>query len=66
MFGGQMLKSLVPSTGRMYDFENNLPALRMKMREFAKPNLAEEANKAFGYTIDIVDEICGVKRDLWL
>jgi heme oxygenase len=66
MFGGQMLKSLVPSTGRMYDFEHNLPALRMKMREFAKPNLAEEANKAFGYTIDIVDEICGVKRDLWL
>jgi heme oxygenase len=66
MFGGQMLKSLVPSTGRMYDFENNLPALRMKMREFATPNLAEEANKAFGYTIDIVDEICGVKRDLWL
>ncbi len=66
MFGGQMLKSLVPSTGRMYDFEHNLPALRMKMREFATPNLAEEANKAFGYTIDIVDEICGVKRDLWL
>jgi heme oxygenase len=65
MFGGQMLKSLVPSTGRMYDFENNLPALRMKMREFAKPNLAEEANKAFDYTIDIVNEICGVKRDLW-
>jgi heme oxygenase len=49
----------------MYDFENNLPALRMKMREFAKPNLAEEANKAFDYTIDIVNEICGVKRDLW-
>jgi len=67
MFGGQMLKGLVPVTlGRMYDFDSNLPVLRMKMREFAKPNLAEEANKAFGYTIDIVDEICGVKRDLWL
>jgi heme oxygenase len=45
MFGGQMLKSLVPSTGRMYDFENNLPALRMKMRELATPNLAEEAKQ---------------------
>ena len=65
MFGGQMIKSLVPSTGRMYDFDGNLPALRMKMREFATPNLAEEAKVAFNHTIDIVDDVMGIRNDIW-
>ena len=65
MFGGQMIKSFVPSTGRMYDFDNNLPALRQKMREIATPNLAEEANVAFGHTIDIVNDVMGVSSNYW-
>lgn len=65
MFGGQMIKGLVPSTGRMYDFDNNLPTLRQKMREIATPNLSEEANIAFKHTIDIVDDVMGVRADYW-
>jgi hypothetical protein len=65
MFGGQMLKSLVPSTGKMYDFDNNLPTLRLKMRELATPNLADEAKIAFNHTIDIVDDVMGVRNDIW-
>jgi hypothetical protein len=65
MFGGQMLKNLVPSTGKMYDFDNNLPTLRLKMRELATPNLADEAKIAFNRTIDIVDDVMGVRNDIW-
>ena len=65
MFGGQMLKSLVPSTGNMYDFGDNLPIFRQKMRELATPNLAEEAKVAFTHTIDIVNDIMGVNSNHW-
>jgi heme oxygenase len=64
MFGGQMIKGLVPSTGKMYDFDN-LPVFRQKMRELATPNLAEEAKIAFNHTIDIVDDVMGVRGDYW-
>jgi heme oxygenase len=58
MFGGQMLKPLVPAgKATWYDFENNLPTLRQKMREIATPDLAEYANEAFDYTIRIVDDL---------
>jgi len=65
MYGGQMLRSLVPSTGRMYDFGDVFPVLRQKMRELATPNLADEAKVAFNHTIDIVDDVMGVRNDIW-
>jgi hypothetical protein len=49
----------------MYDFDNNLPTLRLKMRELATPNLADEAKIAFNHTIDIVDDVMGVRNDIW-
>ena len=60
MYGGQMLKSLVPSTGRMYDFGDNLPILRQKMREISTPDLAEYAKDAFSRTTDVVNDIMKV------
>jgi heme oxygenase len=57
MYGGQMLKPLAFGSGTMYDFGDNLPVLRQKMRELATPNLADDANMAFSKTIDILDSI---------
>ena len=57
MYGGQMLKTLVPGSGKLYDFGDKLPVLRQRMRELATPNLAEHANAAFDWTIYIVNVI---------
>jgi heme oxygenase len=56
MFGGQMLKSLVPGAGLWYEFDN-LPVLRQKMRELAVPELAGEAKDAFYYNTQIIARI---------
>jgi len=60
MYGGQMIKSLVPSTGRMYDFDENLPVLRQKMREISTPDLADFARNAFRSTTEMVNDIMKV------
>jgi len=57
MYGGQMLKTLVPGSGKLYYFGDKLPVLRQRMRELATPNLAEHANHAFSRTIEIVNAI---------
>jgi heme oxygenase len=57
MYGGQMLKTLVPGSGKLYDFGDKLPVLRQRMRELATPNLAEHAKDAFTRTIDVVNAI---------
>lgn len=57
MYGGQMLKPLAFGSGTMYDFGDNLPVLRQKMRELATPNLADDANMAFSKTIEILNAI---------
>jgi heme oxygenase len=57
MYGGQMLKTLVPGSGKLYDFGDKLPVLRQRMRELATPNLAPHANDAFKHTIEIVNSI---------
>lgn len=57
MYGGQMLKTLVPGSGKLYDFGDKLPVLRQRMRELATPDLAEHANHAFSRTIGIVNDI---------
>jgi|LauGreDrversion4_2_1035121.scaffolds.fasta_scaffold309321_3 heme oxygenase len=57
MYGGQMLKALVPGGGKLYEFGDKLPMLRQRMREIATPNLAPHANDAFKHTIEIVNSI---------
>jgi len=59
MFGGQMMKPLAHGSGKWYDFEGNLPALRQSMRELATPELAKEANIAFTFNIQILESIMG-------
>jgi heme oxygenase len=57
MYGGQMLKAIAHGSGTMYEFGDNLPTLRQKMRELATPDLADDANHAFAKTIRILDAI---------
>jgi heme oxygenase len=62
MFGGQMLRSLAFGSGTMYDFDNNLPVLRQKMRELSTPDLAEYANDAYLKNIEVLNDIMKVNN----
>lgn len=56
LFGGQMIKTLVPGSGKWYWF-NNQSDLKIKLRLLAIPDLAEEANTAFDFNINIIKQI---------
>lgn len=56
MFGGQMMKKAVPSTGRMYDFDNMQEALQ-SVRNVQKDEWADEVNKGFDSIILIFEEL---------
>lgn len=56
MYGGQMIKKCIPGSGKRFDFENR-PALIAKIREHLTDDLAEEANIAFDYTLELFDEL---------
>lgn len=56
MFGGQMMKKAVPSTGKMYVFENMQEAIQ-SIRNVQKDEWADEVNKGFDFNISILDEL---------
>jgi heme oxygenase len=56
MFGGQMMKSKVPSKGEMYDFDD-MDECVQSIRSIQKDEWADEVNKGFQYIIDILDEL---------
>ena len=56
MYGGQMIKKMVPGTPTMYDFENK-EELISKVREMLHDGLADEANRCFEFAIELFDEI---------
>jgi heme oxygenase len=56
MFGGQMMKSKVPGSGKMYEFENQMELVG-SVRAFQKDEMGDEANKALDYNIAILDEL---------
>jgi heme oxygenase len=56
MFGGQMMKNAVPSTGSMYVFENMQEAIQ-SIRNVQKDEWAEEVNKGFDFNISILAEL---------
>lgn len=56
MYGGQMLKKVVPSQGKMYEFENRAELIA-KTRERLTDDLGDEANKVFGFVIGLFDEL---------
>lgn len=55
-YGGQMMKSKVPGSGRMYDFENMQECVG-SIRAIQKDEWADEVNKGFYYIINILDEL---------
>lgn len=56
MFGGKIMKTKVPSTGKMYDFEHRKEAM-LSVRAVQKDEWADEVNKAYDYIIAILDEL---------
>ena len=55
-YGGQMMKSKVPGSGKMYDF-NNMQEAVGSIRAIQSDEWADEVNKGFEYIITIVDEL---------
>ena len=56
MFGGAMLKKVVPGQGSMYDFENK-SVLIQNLRAQLHDGLSEEANIVFEYAIRLYEEL---------
>ena len=56
MFGGQMMKKSVPSTGRMYDFDD-MRELIQAIRSVQKDDWADEVNKGFDFNIAMFEEL---------
>jgi heme oxygenase len=56
MYGGQMIKKVVPGEGRMYAFENK-QELIARVRERLSDDLANEANLALDFALRLFDEI---------
>jgi hypothetical protein len=57
MFGGQMMKSKVPGSGKMYEFEGDMRELIGSVRAIQNDDMANEVNKGFQYIINILDEL---------
>jgi heme oxygenase len=55
-YGGQMMKTKVPGSGKMYDFENMHVAVG-SIRALQKDDWEDEVNKGFEYIINIANEL---------
>jgi heme oxygenase len=55
-YGGQMMKTKVPGSGKMYDFENMHVSVG-SIRATQKDEWADEVNKGFQFIINIADEL---------
>jgi heme oxygenase len=56
MYGGQMLKKVVPGVASMYDFDDR-STLIAKVREKLDDSLSDEANVVFEYCLRLFDEV---------
>jgi heme oxygenase len=56
MFGGQVMKANVPSTGRLYDFED-MPAALRAVRAVQRDEWADEVNAGFDHLIGLFEEL---------
>ena len=56
MFGGAILKKIVPGNGIMYDFENR-SELIAKLRSMLNDDMSLEANIVFDYAIRLYEEL---------
>lgn len=57
MFGGQMMKTKIPGSGKMYDFDGDMRELIGSVRTIQNDEMADEVNKGFQYIINILDEL---------
>jgi heme oxygenase len=55
-YGGQMMKTKVPGSGKMYDFDNMMECVG-SIRAIQKDEWADEVNKGFQFIINILDEL---------
>jgi hypothetical protein len=55
-YGGQMIKSKVPGSGKLYEFENMKESVG-SVRAIQKDEWADEVNKGFEFLINIFDEL---------
>ena len=55
-YGGQMMKTKVPGSGKMYDFEN-MQEVVGSIRAIQRDEWADEVNKGFQFIINIADEL---------
>lgn len=55
-YGGQMMKSKVPGSGKMYDFDN-LPEVIASIRKIQSDDWAMEVNKGYAYIITIFNDL---------
>jgi heme oxygenase len=60
-YGGQMMKSKVPGSGRMYDFDNMMECVG-SIRAVQKDEWVDEVNKGFDFLINIFDELQNITR----
>jgi len=56
MYGGQMMKELVPTPGHMFDFPNRAELIKA-LREVLTDDMADEANRAFDFAIQLFQEL---------
>ena len=56
LFGGQILKKLVPGSGRMYEFENRTELIK-QVRAQLSDDMAAEANLCFTQTLQLFTEL---------
>lgn len=56
MYGGQMMKDLVPTPGHMFEFENRAELIKA-LRQMLTDDMAAEANQAFDFAIQLFQEL---------
>jgi heme oxygenase len=56
LYGGQMIKKVIPGGGSMYQFDNRAELIS-KVRERLSDDLGDEANRAMEFNLNLFDEI---------
>lgn len=59
MYGGQIIKKVVPGAGRMYEFQDRDELIK-KVRAKLSDDLADEANLVFDFNLRLFDELSDV------
>lgn len=55
-FGGQIFKTKIPGSGKMYDFENMQETIKY-IRNIQSDEWADEVNRGYDFLIEIFDEL---------